>query len=71
MNTKKLKDGTLIVPFANSKENQLGDGYREIKPNDLEYQEYFDEYQRQQELEKKLKEIVNKNPDHKEILKDW
>ncbi len=71
MNTKKLKDGTLIVPFASSNPEFIGDGYKTIKPGHPEYEEHLRYFEKQEELERKLQEIAKKNPEYKDNISDW
>lgn len=71
MQITKLENGDLRVPFAKSTKEFIGDGYKIITPQDSDYQKYLEDYYKQLDLEKELKEIAKKNPDYRDAIEDW
>ncbi len=52
MKIKKLEDNTLLVPERIEDEGVEGDTILEIKPDHIDYEKYFKQYEREQILEK-------------------
>lgn len=54
MKIQKLDDGTLLVPKRIESEGIVGDTVREIKPDNPEYENYLQQFSKEQQLEKEM-----------------
>jgi len=55
-NIVKCDDGVFLVPFGEKIESVYVDGVKEIRPDDQEYPEILNAYEREQLIEKRIKQ---------------
>lgn len=56
MKIQKLEDGTLLVPKRIEENGIIGDSVLEVKLDHEDYKKYLGEFDREQELEKEIRE---------------